>query len=220
MSAEGDAPRIVVTAGPTREHVDPVRYLSNESSGRMGFALAAAAAQAGYRVTLIAGPVNLETPPGVERVDVVSAAEMLEALRASFPGAAALFMAAAVADYRPARRWPEKWKPKEEEGGACTRLELVANPDLVATVAREKGDRRVIAFALETEDGPRRALAKLRAKNADYVVLNDASALNAARSSVVVLGPEGEVLRLDDRPKAEIARALVGLLDGSDAPRG
>lgn len=204
---------VVVTAGPTREYVDPVRFLSNESSGRMGFALAEEAARRGHRVTLIAGPVNLATPKGVARVDVVSARDMLEALRAAFVDADVLFMAAAVADYRPRRRLSGKWKKKEEGTGGAV-LDLVENPDLLATVARRKGDRVVVGFALETGNGVRRALEKLRRKNADYIVLNDASALNAGRSSVVVLGPEGEVARVDDRPKAEVARTLLGLVAG------
>ena len=207
----GRALSIVVTAGPTREYVDPVRFLSNESSGRMGFALAAAAAEAGHRVTLIAGPVNLDTPPGVERVDVVSARDMLAALRAAFRNADALFMAAAVADFRPRRRLAGKWK-KKEDGEDAAVLELVKNPDLLATVARSKGRRKVVGFALETGDGVRRAMEKLRGKNADYVVLNDPSALNAGRSSVVVLGPEGEVARVENRPKEEIAAVLLRLV--------
>jgi len=206
--------QVVVTAGPTREYVDPVRYLSNESSGKMGFAIAAAAAALGHGVTLITGPVDQATPEGVERVDVVSAREMLAALREAFAGADALFMAAAVADFRPRRKLRGKWK-KKEDGTDSAVLELVKNPDLLATVAYRKGARKVIGFALETDDGVRRAVEKLHRKNADYIVLNDASALNAGRSSVIVLGPEGEVLRLEDRPKTEVAAALVGLLDPS-----
>ena len=206
--------QVVVTAGPTREHVDPVRFLSNESSGQMGFAIAAAAAAVGHHVTLIAGPVNLSTPDGVERVDVVSARDMLAALRDAFTDADALFMAAAVADFRPRRKLKGKWK-KKEDGADDAVLELVKNPDLLATVARRKGERMVIGFALETSNGVRRALEKLRRKNADYIVLNDASALNACSSSVQVLGHEGEVLRLDDQPKDQVAAALVALLDRS-----
>ena len=141
-------PHVVVTAGPTREHIDPVRFLSNESSGRMGFAIAEQAVRAGCRVTLIAGPVELPTPKGVRRIDVVSAREMLAALRKAFSGADILFMAAAVADYRPRRRLTGKWK-KSEQGGGDAVLELVENPDLLATVARSKGERLVVGFALE-----------------------------------------------------------------------
>ena len=197
-----------MTAGPTREYIDPVRYLSNESSGRMGFEIARAAAGAGHRVTLIAGPVVLETPEGVERVDVMSALEMLAAMKEAFADADAIFMAAAVGDFRPAQRLAGKWKRKEQDGDQIV-LELVENPDLLATIAANKGERKVIAFALETEDGERRAAAKLVKKNADLIVLNDASALNATRSTVTVLDASGVVWSMREADKAEIAEALV-----------
>lgn len=204
------ARRVVVTAGPTREHVDPVRFLSNESSGRMGFAIAAAAAARGDRVTLVAGPVHLPTPEGVRRVDVVSARDMLKATREAFREADALYMCAAVSDWRPRRRLAGKWR-KKDDGGETASLELVRNPDIVASVARSKGERLVVAFALETGDGLRRAQAKMRRKGTDYIVLNDASALSAARASVTLLGRDGSVLRLRGRAKEEIAEVLVGL---------
>lgn len=206
----GSGPRkhMVVSAGPTREHVDPVRYLSNESSGRMGFEIAAAAAQAGWKVTLIAGPVQLETPPGVRRVDVVSAREMLAAVRAAFEGAEALIMAAAVADWRPRRRLAGKWRAKD--GGAQTAsIDLVRNPDVLATVAKRKGSRLVMGFALETGDGLRRAQAKLERKGLDYIVLNDDSALNARRATVTIIGRDGTRRLLENRSKQVLARALV-----------
>ena len=202
---------VVVTAGPTREYIDPVRYLSNESSGTMGFAIARAAAEAGHRVTLVAGPVHMETPEGVERIDVVSALDMLAALEEVFPSADAIFMAAAVGDFRPAERLGGKWK-KKEEGGDGAVLHLVENPDLLATIARDKGHRTVVAFALETGDGERRAAAKLVRKNADYIVLNGASALNAASSTVTLMNADGVVWKHEDAPKDETARRLVALL--------
>ena len=202
---------VLVTAGPTREHLDPVRYLSNESSGRMGFEIARAAVEAGHRVTLIAGPVHLETPPGVERVDVVSALDMLAALEEHFPRADAIYMAAAVGDFRPRTRLDGKWK-KKEEGGAPAVLELVENPDLLRTITREKGDRKVIAFALETADGARRAAAKLVRKNADWIVLNGASALNAPDSSVTVFDADGALWSAEGQPKGETAARLIELL--------
>lgn len=201
---------LVVTAGPTREYVDPVRYLSNESSGRMGFAIAAAAEQAGWEVTLITGPVQLETPPGVRRVDVVSARDLLAAVRPAFRAADALFMAAAVADWRPRRRLAGKWRAKD--GGAQTAtIELVRNPDVLATVAKGKGARLVVGFALETGDGLRRARAKLERKGLDYIALNDDSALNARRATVTILGRDGTRRRLENRSKQVLARALVRL---------
>jgi phosphopantothenoylcysteine decarboxylase/phosphopantothenate--cysteine ligase len=176
----------------------------------MGFAIARALLAAGHRVTLIAGPVSQETPEGAARIDVISALDMLAALEDHFSEADAIFMAAAVGDFRPATRLEGKWK--KEEGGAAAVLELVENPDLLATIARDKGPRKVIAFALETSDGEARAGAKLVRKNADYIVLNDASALNAARSSVTVLNAEGVVWRLEDVSKDETAARLVELV--------
>lgn len=206
-----DRLHVIVTAGPTREYIDPVRYLSNESSGTMGFAIARALLAAGHRVTIISGPVSQETPEGAARVDVISALDMLAALEEHFPRADAIFMAAAVGDFRPATRHAGKWK-KKEEGGDGAVLQLVENPDLLATIARDKGARKVIAFALETSDGEARAAAKLVRKNADYIVLNGESALNAARSSVTVMDADGVVWRLEDSPKAETAARLVDLV--------
>ena len=211
MTARGKQGHVVVSAGPTREYVDPVRFLSNVSSGRMGFEIAAASARAGWRVTLVAGPVALQTPPGVERIDVVSAREMLAAVRRAFAGADALVMAAAVADWRPKRRLAGKWRAKDG-GRAMTVLELERNPDILATVARRKGRRVVVGFALETGDGLRRARAKLERKNADYIVLNDDSALNRGSATVTILAKDGTVERHERRAKREIARRIVRLL--------
>ena len=202
--------RVVVTAGPTHEHVDAVRYLANESSGRMGFEIARAAARMGARVVLIAGPVSLETPPGVRRVDVVSARDMLAATREAFREADVLLMAAAVADWRPRRRRAGKWREKDE-GRARATLELVQNPDILATLARRKGERLVIGFALETGRGLARARAKMRRKGTDYIVLNDETALGAERVTVTILGCDGSLLRLENRSKRAVAEALLRL---------
>jgi len=204
--------RILVSAGPTREWLDPVRYLSNASSGKMGFAIAAEAARRGCAVTLVAGPVALETPAGVRRIDVESAREMLVVLRREFRGADALFMAAAVADWRPARRLAGKWRAKDGGAQGAT-IELVRNPDVLATLARRKGARRVVAFALETGSGLRRALGKLVRKNADFIVLNDASVLNSERATVTILGQDGSVQRVERRTKRAVAAKLVDLVD-------
>jgi phosphopantothenoylcysteine decarboxylase/phosphopantothenate--cysteine ligase len=203
---------VLVSAGPTREHIDPVRFLSNESSGRMGFAVAAAAARAGHRVTLVAGPVNLPTPAGVVRIDVVSAREMLAACRRAWRGADALVMAAAVADWRPKKRLAGKWRAKDG-GRSSAKIELVRNPDILATLAAKKGHRTVVGFALETGQGLRRARAKLVRKKLDFIVFNGAEALNAARTSVVVLGRDGSRQVLAKRSKDDVARALVALID-------
>ncbi|HIG11536.1 MAG: phosphopantothenoylcysteine decarboxylase [bacterium] len=211
--------RVIVTAGPTREHIDPVRYISNESSGKMGFAIARAAQARGDQVTLIAGPVDLETPPGLLRVDVISARDMQKAVREAFDQADALFMCAAVGDWRPRRRLAGKWRKKDHSEDSAS-LELVANPDIVAQVARTKGERLVVAFALETTSlsaaaSLRRARAKMKRKRTDYIVLNDASALSADRASVTILGRDGSCRRLSRRAKEKIAEVLVDL-DGLD----
>jgi phosphopantothenoylcysteine decarboxylase/phosphopantothenate--cysteine ligase len=209
--------RVLVTAGPTREHVDPVRFLSNESSGRMGFALAGAAARAGHAVTLVAGPVALPTPAGVERIDVESAREMLAACRAAYRIADVLIMAAAVADWRPARVRGGKWRAKD--GGARrARLELVRNPDILATLAARKGRRLVCGFALETGAGEARARAKLARKGLDCIVLNDASVLNAASTRVVLLERGGGRTALAGS-KARVARSLVARISALRASR-
>jgi phosphopantothenoylcysteine decarboxylase/phosphopantothenate--cysteine ligase len=206
--------RILVSAGPTRERIDPVRFLTNESSGRMGFAIAEAAARAGHAVVLVAGPVALSTPRGVRRVDVESAREMLAVLRAEWRSADALYMAAAVADWRPARRLAGKWRAKD--GGAPrARLDLVRNPDVLATLTRGRRDQRrtVVAFALETGAGERRARAKLARKGADWIVLNGPRALSAETTSLLVLGADGLRIAIPERTKRAAARDLVALLE-------
>jgi len=190
--------------------VDPVRYLSNESSGKMGFEIARAAQELGDRVTLIAGPVELDPPRHVERIDVVSAREMLAATREAFEEADVLIMAAAVSDWRPARKRAGKWREKDKNKDRAI-LELLRNPDILATLGKRKGQRLLIGFALETGEGLSRAQAKLERKNADYIVLNDETALGANRSSVVILGRDGTQRRLEARTKRAIARALVRL---------
>ena len=208
--ARGKKRRVVVTAGPTYEHIDPVRFLGNESSGKMGFEVARAARAQGDEVVLVAGPVHQETPAGVKRVDIVSARDLLAAVRDAFRDADALIMAAAVADWRPKKKLAGKWR-KKDGGTETATLELVRNPDVLATVAKRKGERLVVGFALETGSGIARARAKLHRKNADYIVLNDATALRANRSSVLVLGRDGSELRLQDRTKRQIAKRLVRL---------
>jgi phosphopantothenoylcysteine decarboxylase/phosphopantothenate--cysteine ligase len=206
--------RILISAGPTREHVDPVRFLSNESSGLMGFAIAEQAARAGHHVTLVTGPVDLRTPKGVRRIDVVSARDMGRALQAEWRRCDALFMAAAVADWRPARRLSGKWRAKDG-GSAKARIDLVRNPDLLLglTRGRRQAGRTVVAFALETGDGERRARAKMGRKGADWIVLNGPAALGSARSSVRILGADGIEFALPLQAKRAVAQRLVELLE-------
>ena len=206
---------MVVSAGPTREPLDDVRYLGNVSSGRMGFALAEAAAKRGHAVELIAGPVELSTPAGVRRTDVLTAREMLTAVRAAFREADALFMCAAVADWRPRRRRRGKWRKEQVEGNSAI-LELVRNPDILASVARRKGGRLVVGFALETGDGLRRARAKMERKGIDHIVLNHADVLGSERTSVSLLSREGGLQLIGPASKRAVARELVKLVDSID----
>ncbi|HSP48769.1 MAG TPA: bifunctional phosphopantothenoylcysteine decarboxylase/phosphopantothenate--cysteine ligase CoaBC [Pseudolabrys sp.] len=168
------AKRVLVTSGPTHEPIDPVRYITNRSSGKQGHAIAAAAARAGAAVTLISGPVNLPDPPGVTVVHVVTAREMLQAVERALPVDVAIF-AAAVADWRVAGTTEQKIKKKA--GQATPELSLVENPDILATIAKRKTQRPklVIGFAAETENIAANAKAKLVAKGCDWILANDVS---------------------------------------------
>ena len=198
--------RFIVTAGPTREHLDPVRFLSNPSTGRMGFAVARAARAAGHAVTLVAGPVALKTPPGVRRVDVVSAREMLAAVHAAVAGADVLVMTAAVADWRPARCAKKKLKKSE----MTDTLKLVRNPDILKSV---RGPRIRIGFAAETGLPDAEAARKCREKNLDLVVGNDVtrpgSGFGTATNRVTLVTPDGAVRRLPLMSKLAVARRIV-----------
>ncbi|MFO1425386.1 MAG: bifunctional phosphopantothenoylcysteine decarboxylase/phosphopantothenate--cysteine ligase CoaBC [Steroidobacteraceae bacterium] len=161
--------RVLITAGPTRERIDPVRFISNRSSGKMGFAVAAAARAAGAEVTLVAGPVAIATPPGVRRVDVESAADMLAAVQREVPGAAIFISTAAVADYRPARPADQKIKKTE----ASLDIPLERTVDILASVAAQPDRPFVVGFAAETEQVEHHARQKLVRKNLDLIAANE-----------------------------------------------
>lgn len=163
--------KILISAGPTREAIDPIRFLSNRSSGKMGYALAQAAAQRGARVVLVSGPTSLAKPSGVERIDVVSAAQMAAQLDKHLKGSHAVLMVAAVADFRPLR--VAKAKIKKAAGGLPT--EWVRTRDILATLGKKAGRRVLVGFAAETGDPSEAAQAKLKAKKLDLVVANDVS---------------------------------------------
>lgn len=202
---------VVITAGPTREALDPVRYLSNHSSGKMGFALAAACVEAGARVTLVAGPVALATPPRVQRIDVVSAADMLAAVESVVAGADVFIATAAVADYRPARVADQKIKKSAD----ALSIELVRNPDIVATVAARRDRPFVLGFAAETERLQAHARDKLLRKKLDMIACNDVArrdiGFQSDDNALAVLWEGGEQV-LEKASKAQIARQLVALL--------
>ena len=163
----------LVTAGGTREAVDAVRYLGNRSSGKTGFTIAREAARRGAEVVLVTGPTALETPPGVRRVDVESAFEMRDAVFAELDRATIVVKAAAVADFRPAEASPQKIKKEDLPEGEGVTLELVRNPDILAEVCRDKGDRIVVGFAAESHDLVEAARRKLARKGCDLIVAND-----------------------------------------------
>jgi phosphopantothenoylcysteine decarboxylase/phosphopantothenate--cysteine ligase len=202
---------VLVTAGPTHEAIDPVRYLANRSSGKMGFAIAAEAARRGARTLLVAGPVALATPPGVERVDVVSALEMEAAVRRFAPESDLVVMAAAVADFRPETAAESKLK----KAAGPPRLHLVANPDILALLPSLAPKALRVGFAAETGDLEREARRKLTEKGAHLLVANDVAAAGigfaAEDNEVTVYRREGEPLFLSRRPKGELARELVDL---------
>ncbi len=202
-----DGVTVLVSAGPTYEDIDPVRYVGNRSSGRMGFAVAAAARDAGARVTLVAGPVALETPPGVARIDVRSAADMRAAVFAAIPDTDIFVSAAAVADYRPRQVATEKIKKSTE----AVALELVANPDILAEVGALETRPFLVGFAAETGDLEANARAKLERKRLDLVAANRVGAdagFEREDNALLLLWPGGEEdLGHDD--KARLARRLV-----------
>ncbi|WIX32049.1 bifunctional phosphopantothenoylcysteine decarboxylase/phosphopantothenate--cysteine ligase CoaBC [Salinicola sp. JS01] len=205
--------RVVITAGPTREALDPVRYLSNHSSGKMGYALAAACAARGAEVTLVSGPVALATPPGVARVDVLSACEMLAAVEAALP--CELFIGcAAVADYRAASVAEHKLKKSDDTSGMT--LELVRNPDIVATVAARAERPFCVGFAAETQALETHAGDKLARKRLDLIVANDVSqaglGFGSDDNAATLLWREAEELHrqaLAPQPKTALATAIL-----------
>jgi phosphopantothenoylcysteine decarboxylase/phosphopantothenate--cysteine ligase len=197
---------IIVTAGPTHEPIDPVRYIANRSSGKQGFAIAGALTALGARVTLVAGPVALPTPPGVDRVDVETALEMREAVNAALPADAAV-MVAAVADWRVA---PSTQKIKKGANGPPI-LHLVENPDILATLARSpRRPRLVVGFAAETEQVVDHARAKLARKGADWIVANDVSGdvMGGEANSIHIVSADG-VESWERLPKSEVAARLA-----------
>ncbi|MEE4661127.1 MAG: bifunctional phosphopantothenoylcysteine decarboxylase/phosphopantothenate--cysteine ligase CoaBC, partial [Halieaceae bacterium] len=206
-----DGLRVVVTAGPTREPLDPVRYLSNHSSGKMGFAIARAAAEAGARTTLIAGPVTLETPEQVHRVDVVTALEMQAAVSDAVRDCDVFISCAAVADYRPDRLEQQKIKKQGDE----VTLTLVKNPDIVAGVARLENGPFTVGFAAETENLLDYARGKLETKGLDMIVANDVSSpalgFNSDRNAATVLW-RGDQQALPEASKHQLAAQLIQLL--------
>ncbi len=201
--------RLLITAGPTREYIDSIRYLSNASSGKMGYAIAAAAARRGHQVVLISGPVELPEPSGVKVVRVVSAADMLKATLTHFRRCDAAVLAAAVADYRPVRRVKQKIKKK---GGPLS-LRLTPTVDIARRLGRIKKGRVLIGFALEDHHHRRNAEAKLRAKNLDAIVLNRVEVIGGEATRVEFLRAEAGWGPPQAGSKQRIAGRIVELVE-------
>jgi len=206
--------RCLVTAGPTREWLDPVRFLSNPSTGKMGFAVADAAHERGWDVDLISGPVTLDIKSGVRRTFVETADEMLAACLDLFASCDFVIMAAAVCDHKPALFAKSKLKKSE----ISTILELEQTPDILAELGRRKASgQNLVGFAAETNDCLSNGERKLREKNLDWIVVNDVSLPECGFASdfneVTLLGRNGEIVPVDLAPKLEVARILLERID-------
>lgn len=211
ISAECKGKKVLVTAGPTYERIDAVRFIGNYSSGKMGFALAEALAEAKADVTLVAGPTALQTPNGVKRIDVESAQQMYDACTKAFPKCDAAILAAAVADFKPAVQKDYKIKKQSDDGMTLT---LVQNPDILATLGAMKTDgQRLVGFALETNDELQHAKEKLQRKNLDFIVLNSLQDKGAGFGTdtnlVTIVDRDGTATRGTLKNKQEVARDIV-----------
>jgi phosphopantothenoylcysteine decarboxylase/phosphopantothenate--cysteine ligase len=204
---------VLVTAGGTRERVDAVRYLGNRSSGKMGFAVAAEAARRGAEVVLVAAPSPLDTPAGVERIDVQSALEMRDAVIGVLDRATVVVKAAAVADFRPAQASDRKIKKEDLAPDEGLTLELVRNPDILAQICAQKGSRVVVGFAAESHDLHEAARRKLARKGCDLLVANDvsreSSGFDVDTNAVSFVWPGEEIEELPPLPKTEVAAQLL-----------
>jgi phosphopantothenoylcysteine decarboxylase/phosphopantothenate--cysteine ligase len=202
-------PRIMITSGPTRQYLDPVRYLTNGSSGLMGRSLAQAALELGYDVVIVSGPVDIDYPTRAEVVPVISTEELLEACQRIFPSCDGLIAAAAPCDYRPVRIASQKIA----KTGRPLELQLVETPDVVATLgATKRPDQWIVGFALETEDQRLRALVKLEKKSCDLMVLNGPQAMNSRRNQVEIIDRRGSLIDALAGPKEEVARGILQVI--------
>ncbi|MHB1001294.1 MAG: bifunctional phosphopantothenoylcysteine decarboxylase/phosphopantothenate--cysteine ligase CoaBC [Armatimonadota bacterium] len=205
-----DGISILVTAGPTREPIDPVRFIMNQSSGKMGYAIAEAASRRGARVTLVSGPTSIPAPPGVDLVKVETSAEMFDAVMDRLPDTQVIIGAAAPADFTPASPKPEKIKKSGSEG---LTLELVQTRDIMAEVGKRKDSRILVAFAAETENLIPNAQEKMVRKNVDLIVANDVSrpeiGFGSDDNEVAIIGRDGHVDNLPRLPKIDVADRIL-----------
>lgn len=201
--------RILLTSGPTRQYLDPVRYLSNGSSGRMGKALAEAALEAGHEVVIVSGPVEVCYPSAARVLPVISTEEMLEACLRAFPECDGLIAAAAPCDYRPKVVAVEKIR---KSGGGLD-VQFVETADIVARLGAIKLSQWMVAFALETEDSRLRAMQKLERKKCDLIVVNGPAAMHAADTKVEVIDARGEVVSALAGSKQDVAKGILRVID-------
>ncbi len=201
--------RIMITSGPTRQYLDPVRYMTNASSGRMGRALAAAALELGHEVVMVSGPVDVAYPAQVEVVPVISTEDMLEAAHRIFPSCDGLIGAAAPCDYRPMKVASQKIA----KTGEPLLLRLIETPDVVATMgAMKRADQWVVGFALETEDQRLRALAKAEKKSCDLMVLNGPEAMHSLENQVEILNRRGTVVAALAGTKERVSQGILRII--------
>jgi phosphopantothenoylcysteine decarboxylase/phosphopantothenate--cysteine ligase len=200
--------RILITSGPTRQYLDPIRYLTNASSGRMGSAIAGAVLDAGHEAIVVSGPVEVEYPQQAEVIPVVSTEEMLEVCRKTFPTCIGLIGVAAACDYRPVKVAENKIR----KTGEPLVVHFVETPDVVATLGSIKESQWMVAFALETEDQRMRALQKLERKSCDLVVVNGPKALASSETEVEIIDTQGTVIGSFSGSKPQVAREVLRVI--------
>ncbi|MGI9496620.1 MAG: phosphopantothenoylcysteine decarboxylase [Mariniblastus sp.] len=207
--------RILITSGPTRQYIDPVRYISNASSGRMGCCLVEAAIESGHDVVLVSGPVDIQYPPEAELIPVLTTEDMLDAATKLFADCDGMIGVAAPCDYKPV----EVANHKIRKTGEALELKLIETPDVVASLGANKQPHQwTVGFALETEDARFRAITKLQKKNCDLVVLNGPAAINASDNEVEIIAPNGTVIKSIKGPKATIASQILAVIENQLIP--
>ena len=206
----GERPfRVLITAGPTREYIDPFRFISNPATGKMGYACARAASRQGWDVILISGPSDVAPPPGVKYIPVTSAREMREAVATYSPDVDAVIMAAAVADYRPEKEYPRKLKKGEDR----LTVDLVRNPDILEELGRKKDKRILVGFSAQTDNDIDKARQKLKSKNLDLIISNNISSPGSGfgtdTNQIVLIERDGTCRRWPLLEKDEVARRII-----------
>lgn len=210
--------RILITSGPTREYLDPVRFLSNASSGRMGLALCKAVMDSGDEPVVVSGPVEIEYPENVSVHKVVSTTEMLEKAMKLLPECDGVIAAAAPCDFMPFQLVPHKLSKNELRGDGLIAgearlfLELRETPDIIANLVRKKSGQWFVAFALETQDHRRNAIDKLHRKGCDLIILNDKAAIHSEENAVEIIAPDSDIIASFSDEKNELAKRIIAVI--------